>query len=159
MNNSPFRLNPWPFAIIAFFALFITGMAVFIVFATRNRMELVRSDYYEQEIRFQQQIDREDRTRRLRAEAAISYDAARGEITIVLPSTHAGRPASGRIEFYRPSDASLDRGLQLTVNSEGVQRVDARQLRFGLWKVRIFWTVDNQEFFLDRTIVVGSNPI
>jgi hypothetical protein len=122
-------------------------------------MELVRPDYYEQEIRFQEQIDREDRTRRLGGEAAIVYDAAREEITIVLPSAHAGRHASGRIEFYRPSDASLDCGLRLAVNAAGVQRVNAKPFRVGLWKVRLFWSVDNQEFFFDRAIVVGSTRI
>lgn len=159
MKNSRTRPNPWPLAIMAFFALFITGIVVFIVFATRNKMELVRPDYYEQEIRFQQQIDREDRTRRLSAEAAIVYDSVRGEITIVLPSSHAGQSVSGRIEFYRPSEASLDRGLQLAVNSAGIQRVDAKPFQAGLWKVRVFWTVDNEEFYFDRAIVVGSNQI
>ena len=50
--------NPWPYAIIAWFVIFITAMTVWAVVATRNSMDLVRKDYYEEELRHQQQIER-----------------------------------------------------------------------------------------------------
>lgn len=158
MNSSPRRANPWPCSIIAFFAVLVASLAAFVVFAARNRMELVRPDYYEEEIRFQEQLDRLNRTRALHAEVEIAYDPAPGEITIVLPRAHLSRSVSGRIELYRPSDASLDRTLPLTVDADGRQRVDAKRLRAGLWKVRVLWSTERQEFFFDRSIVVGSNP-
>ncbi len=45
-----------------FFILFGGYIAGFIVFASRQKMDLVRNDYYDQEIRYQQQIDRVQRT-------------------------------------------------------------------------------------------------
>jgi hypothetical protein len=42
------------------------------------------------------------------------------------------------------------------VNFDGIQEVDAQKLRAGLWKVRVFWNVDGQEYFFDQPIVVGA---
>jgi nitrogen fixation protein FixH len=154
--NTP-NLNPWPIAISSFFAIAITGIVTFIVFATRNKMELVRPDYYDEEIRFQQQLDRLNRTRTLGAPIAVAYDSRQQSITIALPANQTRRPTSGRIHFYRPSDAALDQDLELAVNAEGMQRVDARKFRSGLWKVRVSWTVDGQDYFSDQSIVVDAN--
>jgi nitrogen fixation protein FixH len=158
MNQPAKSCNPWPIAIIAFFVVLLTGIVVFIVFATRNKMELVRPDYYEEEIRFQAQLDRLNRTRPLNAQVAIAYDANLRCIRVTLPSAHAHRPTTGRIHFYRPSDASLDREVQLVVNRDGLQQVDTQKLQPGLWRVRIYWRSDDQDYFFDQSIVVGARP-
>lgn len=154
--NPPFSTrNPWPIAIVAYFAVFITGIVVFVAFAARNKLDLVRPDYYAEEIQFQRQLDRLNRTQSLARQVTIAYDAAQQTVAIALPPAHAGQPTSGRIHFYRPSDASLDRDVQLAVNEQGVQLVDARKLRPGLWKVRVQWTTSGQEYFFDQSVVVG----
>ena len=50
--------NPWPYALIAFFTVLITVIASFVTWSLRQDMELVGADYYDQEMRFQQRIDR-----------------------------------------------------------------------------------------------------
>src|SRR5689334_23052461 len=56
------RINFWPFAIIGWFIIFATFIAIFGVFAARQKVDLVRTDYYDAEIRFQKQIERQERT-------------------------------------------------------------------------------------------------
>ena len=67
MNNtaSQSKSSLWPYAIAGYFALAITGIAIFITWAVRQNMDLVRSDYYEHEILFQKHIDAVNRTRPL----------------------------------------------------------------------------------------------
>lgn len=149
------RFNPWPYAIIAWFVLFATGMAAWVVVAVRNDVDLVRDDYYEQEILFQQQIDRVARTGAA-GQAGLDYDAAAKAITIQLPAGHARQHASGRIDLYRPSDARLDHQFTLVLNGDGVQQLDARALRPGLWKVRVQWKVNGEEFYFDRQIIIAG---
>ena len=154
MNITAVSRNPWPFAIIVFFAVLISCIVSFILFATRNKMELVHANYYEDEMRFQQQMDRVKRTRALPAGVAAAYDAKQETITITLPPEHARLAASGRIELYRPSDSKLDRHLPLALNAEGAQRVDANTMRSGLWKVRVQWKVGEDEFFFDQPVFI-----
>lgn len=146
----------WPAAIICWFVIFIGGIIAFVIFAQRNRMELVGADYYDQEIRFQQQIDRVSRTRPFNREVSVNYDAGSRQITVALPPEQARRKPSGVIRFYRPSDSSLDRTVNLAVGDNGRQILDASELRDGLWKVRLTWAVGGEEFAADDSIVVST---
>ena len=98
------RNNPWPYAIVAYFALFITGMGSWITFAMRNDMELERTDYYEHEIRFQSQIDRVARTAGFRKQVRLEYVPEQQVLNITLPKAHAmiAGTTSGEIHIYRP---------------------------------------------------------
>lgn len=146
--------NPWPVAIIAFFALFITAVIAFIIFASRQRVDLVRPDYYEEEMRYQGQLDRLNRTRSISSQVAVDYNTRQQHILITLPREQAEHRPTGRIQLYRPSNASLDRSVPLAVDAAGLQQVDAAKLQAGLWKVRVQWTVNGEEYFVDRVIVV-----
>jgi hypothetical protein len=128
---------------------------VVVAFATRHREDLVRPDYYEEEVRYQEQLERLNRTLAVRHDTAITYDDTNQNVVITLPPEHARQQPSGRINFYRPSDASLDREVRLAPDAAGIQRVDASKLRAGLWKVRLYWTVHHQDFYLDQPIIVG----
>jgi nitrogen fixation protein FixH len=155
---SPVGRNPWPIGIISFFVVFIAFIAWFITFATRQKMDLVRDDYYDQEIRFQQQIDRVQRTQAVSTQVAITSDAVGDFITIGLPKELSLSKVSGTVLLYRPSDASLDQQCALQLGSDGFQRVDARALPRGLWKVRVQWTLDGKDYFYDKNIVLKRPP-
>jgi len=150
--------NLWPIGVITACALFVAGTAALIVVACCQRMDLVTPDYYEQELRFQGQIDRVERTRSAAAQASVAYDVAAQSITIFLPPDHARPPITGRIELYRPSAAGLDRAVKLEPDARGVQRLDAAGLAPGLWKVRVSWTAAEQDYYLEQKVVVGSKP-
>ena len=131
-------------------------MIAFIVLASRQNIDLVRKAYYEEELRFQQQLDRLNRTQAVSRQLEISYDSSRQSIRILLPPIHASANPVGQIHFYRPSDASLDHRLRLAVNGQGRQDIDASHLQAGLWKVRITWTVNEREYFFDQQVIVPS---
>ena len=155
--NLSSRWNPWPISIIAFFTVAIIGCGTFIAFCSRHPADLVATDYYEQEIRYQGQIDRLQRATQPAHAATVTYDAKTGLISIGLPPSHSQRKAAGSVQLYRPSTTNLDRQLKLAPDEHGVQTIDASSLLPGLWKVRVSWTVDQQEFYLDQRIVVGAN--
>jgi hypothetical protein len=148
--------NLWPLGIIVTFVLFITGTVGLIVMACSQRADLVSADYYEKELNFQGQIDRVERTRRAASQASVAYDVAGNCITISLPGNRAQLEVTGRIELYRPSASGMDRTVKLEPDANGVQRLDATGLAPGLWKVRVSWTVEHQDYFLDQKVVVGS---
>jgi hypothetical protein len=155
MNQPQAKRNPWPLVIISYFVVFITFIVMFVVFAVRQKTDLVRQDYYDEEIRFQNHIDRVSRTQPISAGVGVVYDSSRQLITVTLPVDHANRQPAGKIMLYRPSDARLDQNIQLAVDEKGSQLVDTKKLRSGLWKVRVEWSVNGQEFFFDQSIVVN----
>ena len=155
MNNPTHPRSFWPIGIMAFFAVALVFLVTYIIWASYQREDLVAENYYDNEVRFQQQLDQMNRTQPLAAQIEVAYDAVLHNIVITLPAAQAVN-AVGQISLSRPSDASLDRSLPLAVNSNGVQQLDAKSLPNGLWKIRVKWTTGSEEFFIERTVIVAG---
>lgn len=136
----------WPYGLIITFVVFIGLIVSFVVVAVRSDMDLVRDDYYEQEVRYQEQIDREARTAAVGTQVKVTYDANAANVELQIPAEHAARHASGTVKLYRPSDASLDKEMPLATNAAGMQKLDVAQLTAGLWRVQVVWRVEGDEF-------------
>lgn len=152
--NSP--RNFWPIGITLTLILFTAGTASLVVMAATNRVDLVSPDYYDQEIRFQEHIDRVKRTHEQGADARIGYDAARAVIAVALPAQQVGHLATGRIQLYRPAAEGLDRETEFRPDATGAQMVDAASLSSGPWKVRLSWTCERQDYFTEMKVVIPA---
>lgn len=155
MNSPAKSLNPWPIAIIGFFAVFITFIASYVVFAAAQKMDLVRPDYYEEEIQYQHHLKRLDQTGPIRGGVAITYSPTEQSILVSLPQGRGPSKVNGSVQFYRPSDARLDRELPLGLNADGTQLFDVKNLRPGLWKVRVNWRLEHGEFYFEQAVVIA----
>lgn len=153
-TTSP-RTEPWPIALAIFFAVFIGCIASFIVFAVRQRMDLVRPDYYEDEIRYQVQMNRVDRTRALGGSASLSMDAVRQALKVRIPAAHAAALESGSVQLYRPSDAGADRVWTLKPGTDGMQEVSLSDLGRGRWRARARWKSGGLEYHLEESLILG----
>jgi hypothetical protein len=94
-----------------------------------------------------------NRSHALASRVVVTFDPAQQVVVVSLPA-NLTQGATGRVHFYRPSDARLDRELPLALNADGVQRFDAKELAAGLWKVRVLWSVEGKEYFLDQPVIV-----
>jgi len=153
MKLFPKIKNPWPVGLVLFFILFGGYIIGFVIFSSMQKMDLVGEDYYDQEIRFQKQIDRVKRTTPILVGAQIEYDHAGDLVTIRLPSVKLAE-LDGTVSFYRPSDAGLDTNVKLGLDEAGDQTVSVRTLRTGLWKVRVQWKSGGQEYYFEKPIVI-----
>jgi hypothetical protein len=156
MNSAPAKTSRslWPHAIIAWFVVFASALAAWVSYAVRQNPDLVRPDYYEEEIHYQQQLERLNRTAAVLV--ALDYDAAHGELKLRLPREHVVSRPAGRIHFYRPSDAALDFEVPMAVDDQGRQAVDVSARRGGLWKVRVQWNAAGQDYFFEQSVVFVS---
>lgn len=145
--------NPWPYALIAYFAVFISAVIGFVAWSVHQKMDLVGADYYDQEIRYQSQIDKMRRTAAMGP--ALPIDYAQGRITFRLPQEQVAKGVTGSIQLYRPSNAGMDRTVSLTVDSTGLQNIDATTLTPGLWRIRISWKAGGEEFYRDDSVVIA----
>jgi hypothetical protein len=148
------RRNPWPVALIGFFVLFVVYIAGFIIFSVFHREELVAADYYNQEIRYQEQINRLQQTGALQGKLQVAYDPVQQQITLTLPPEHMRAAATGRIHLYRPSAAGLDQHHALTVNAAGLQHLDGRSLAAGLWRIRVTWSAEGRDYQCEQSLVI-----
>jgi hypothetical protein len=148
--------NFWPLGIVTAFVFFILGTVALIAISVSSSTDLVSADYYEKEIRYQGQLDRLSRAQSLPARATAAYDGARHAIQISLPREHANSGAQGDVHLYRPSAAGLDQRVELRLDAEGLQTLDAANLRPGLWKVKVSWTVAGHDYAIEETVIVSA---
>lgn len=157
MNPTNSTRSLWPIALFATLATFACGIATLVTVSIHSDEDLVSKDYYEHEVRFQNRIDSQERTAAFGEQLGVRYDAVKANLELRIPTEHASKHATGTVKLYRPSDARLDRELPLNVNAAGIQDVSTAQLASGLWKLRITWQVDGQEFYSEKPIVVKNS--
>lgn len=160
MNSAALKdsRNLWPYALVAWFALFAAALAAWTIFATRQNLDLVRADYYEEELRFQRHFDRLKRTEAIRSELGLDHDRAGRAVVLRLPPALLTLNPKGEVRFYRPSDASLDFSVPLHLDSSGRQRLGVESMREGLWKIRAEWSAAGQDYFLEQVVVLDRAP-
>ena len=144
--------NLWPFGIIAAFGLFLIGMASVVVIASTHREHLVNPNYYEQELKFQGQIDATARARK--AGANLLYDSAAGRVVFSLPAAQITQNFSGTMTLYRANAPELDREFLLQPRTDGTQTFDVSKLAPGPWRFRAAWVADRNTYFLEEKIIV-----
>lgn len=140
----------WGYAIAGFFVLFILFLAFNLIFSSMQKSELVSGDYYQKGVAYQQQIDKEERTKKLPQQIKISQDNE--SLVLLFPSLNQSAEIGGEILFYRPSNNNLDKKIQIKVNEENKQIIDTKNFIKGLWKLKINWSEDNIEYYYEETI-------
>ena len=146
--------NLWPLGIFTAFGVFFAGMASVIVIAATHREHLVNNNYYEQELKFQAQIESGERTQK--SGANMAFDSAKSLVVITLPVAQLAQKLSGTIELYRPSEAKLDREFKLEPRADGTQVLDVSKLAAGLWLVRAKWNAGGESYFIEQKIIVAG---
>ena len=144
--------NLWPLGIFVAFGLFFAGMATVVVIASTHREHLVSANYYEQELKFQGRIDSAERAQK--SGAAIAYDSSSSSVVVTLPVSQLAQKFSGVIELFRPSEPKLDREFHLVPKADGTQTLDVSKLAAGLWLLRVKWSADGQDYFLEQKIKI-----
>jgi nitrogen fixation protein FixH len=120
------------------------------IYMMSQDVNLVADDYYDKEIKYQEQIDRIERTNKLNEENIVTYDGA--TVIIKIPQELKSKNVEGEIHFYRPSDASADLKIPLSFDSSGVQVIPVSALAKGLWTVKVDWLVHGEEYFNEKRL-------
>ena len=121
-----------------------------------HKEELVRPDYYEQELRHQGRMDQIGRAGALSTRLSIAYDPESRAIQLEFPSAAFGQTTTGQVELYRPSSVSMDRMFKINPNLGRTQVIDASRISSGLWRVRVSWVTEGQTFMVEEKLVIPA---
>ncbi len=147
------RREFWPTAIVLSFVFFISFILFCVWMMTKNKSELISADYYEQEIGYQQQIDKTALARQMNKNVGVEKDAATQSIVFSFPpQSGADHALSGTISFLRPSDSKLDFSVTVTQTESGKFIVPFLPMLPGLWSYRIDWKENGNSFLQEDYI-------
>ncbi len=143
----------WGIRIIILLGAFITLVLFMVSRAMKEEFHLVAENYYEREVKYQEEIDKINNARSLTQPIAINYRAGENMVYIAFPDNQK-RHVEGIVYFFRPSDSSLDREFEADPDDTGLQKVDVKNFEKGLWQVKISWRYGRQEFQEEKNIII-----
>lgn len=137
----------WGNGIVVVFIVFIALMATLVTICMKqDDLHLVTSNYYEEEIKYQQHIDRVINTT-ASAKEAMTFDGKAGILDLNLPVG-----ALGELYLFRPSDAGMDRKIEVNIKDSKVNSVDLKSLQAGYWRVKLSWAEDGKTYYEEKKL-------
>lgn len=131
---------------------FVVLIVTMVVMCYGQDVELVSSDYYAQEIKFQDKINAINNEKNL--QESIHHYVTKNDIVLTADSVLLSNDFQGTINFFRPSDSSKDLKLKMNfVNNEQV--VSLRNLIHGAYKLQLSWTSNNTNYFKEVVIFIN----
>ena len=137
-------------AFICFFAVIFTMAYV----SMNTEFSLVADDYYEQELAYEDQIDRIRNVNSLLEKPEFSIDRTGLKVEIQFPQTIAEELKEGQVKFYRSSSARFDQELILELNADGKFVKDISAMITGAWKIQLFWSDGDKEYYKEIDFVI-----
>ncbi len=96
----------WGNKILIIYATFIAGILFMVFKSSTQKMDLVTTDYYAKELKYQQIIDESSRANALSEE--LQYQINDNTITIRFPKDFSAKKITGTINLYCPFDKTKD---------------------------------------------------
>ncbi len=141
----------WGLKITLLYLGFVGMILTFVVKASMQEFHMVTDDYYQEELVYEDQIQKIKLTKELSADISISYKKSSDKLVLTFPKVF--EEIRGTILLYRPSDSDLDQTFEIDVNEEGIQEIDSHSIQSGMWRIKIDWVGDQHEFYQEKVIV------
>lgn len=146
------KLN-WGVMIAIFYSAFVLVLIAFLFYSRTVKFDLVSEDYYDQEIKYQDRIDKIIRAKSLKQQ--LELETFKEAIMLQYPSYMNRSELTGKIHFYRPSDKNLDFFITVAVDSSNKQIVPTSNLKSGLWNLKVEWAKSDSTFYNEFAIVLN----
>ncbi len=140
----------WGIKILIFYIGFIAIVVASTFFAMNQKNDLVTDNYYEKELKYQEHIEKEQRTKSLNEKTEIQL--LDKKIHIKFPNIPDKKNDKNIILLYRPSDPLKDLKITISTDSAKTQIISTEKLTSGYWKIKINWFSNNLEYYHENTI-------
>lgn len=139
----------WGKSIILAFVLFGSFIAILVTVCMREDVALVTKEYYKEELAYQNQIDRLAHTAMLEQKPELRIE---GGYILKVTYLDFNRVSDGVIHLFRPSDPGMDKEFELQKTDGDVQFFSTAGMTKGMYRARVRWTMDGEDFYLEQVI-------
>jgi hypothetical protein len=140
----------WGKSIVLAFVLFAGFIAVIVTICMRQDVNLVSSQYYKDDLAYQQQLDRKNNTEALEEKPVIVLTADQLQVSFPEKTSIDG----GSVKVFRPSNDKLDQYFGLKASDESIQVFPVKELTSGAYRVKMTWVVQGTEYYIEEFVVI-----
>lgn len=142
----------WGHKITLVIVVFIISMLAMVFVAFKQTNEMMDTNYYEKELKYQSLIDAAHNLNAVSNEALLTQT---GEgLRLSIPPALAGNFENGSIEFLRNNDEKKDITLSFKPDAQGLFLIPPSRVSPGSYKVRIKWDSDKKAYYREQNIVI-----
>ncbi|PKQ46398.1 FixH family protein [Confluentibacter flavum] len=142
----------WGTGIVLAFIGFISFIMYFIITINVDDKfdhDLVTEDYYAEELKYQEDIDKLNNAKNLNEN--ISHKRTAEGLLIVFPKDIDLNNITGNVFLYRPSNKQLDFDTVISLSNQYLLIPDKR-LVDGRWNIKVDWQYNGQSYLYKETI-------
>ena len=140
----------WGTGILIFILLFVALSVVFIVFALRQRTDLVEDNYYEQGAGYTKQMEINKRSEIFKD--SIQLKMFDNSVMVNCGNSIQNMTDSIEVYFFRPSDRQEDFRIKLKCAQS--MEVSKTNLTTGRYIVKFSWTGKKEEYLIQKEFFV-----
>jgi hypothetical protein len=143
------RLN-WGTGIALVALAFVCFMLDLVYRCANEKVDLVSESYYENELRFQERIDRQHNAHADKARFTII--AFPDSVQLCFKGTDNPELAAGEIQFFRPDESGSDFMVPLVLGRTMTQVVKTAGKKSGKWIVKVEWSFGRSPYYQEEEI-------
>lgn len=142
----------WGTGLAIALAVFVLGMTLTMFKVSQQRFDLVTTDYYEEELAYQETIDRKQAALQLKDRAELSFKD--GRVVLSLPQQLHGKAANVEVKMYCQTDARND--FILNEKDWPVKNIEvpSSKLKPGKWIAKVTLDLAEAQYYFDPDIVI-----
>jgi hypothetical protein len=138
------NIGKWIVVAFVLFAAFITTLVIICV---RQDVSLVSKNYYEEELAYQDQIQRINNTNALIQKPAITVV----DHAVRIEFNPASRRDNVVLTLFCPANEKMDRRIHIT-SDEPVQIFSLDERLRGMYRAKLHWKEDDKEYYWEEVI-------
>lgn len=143
----------WGTKIVIAFIVFMIATLSVVVYLMMQKVDIVTENYYEKELKYQDQINRITRTNALKDTLKINNTGK--ELVIKFPNTPDKSTGKDFILLYRPSDKTKDIRIPVMTDTLNSQVISIERIEKGYWKLQLSWTSSGSEYYHESVFNVN----
>ena len=140
----------WGYKILIFIICFILTMSGMVCLAYKQTNEMVDSDYYGKELKYQELIDAAHNLNRFSTTPLLKQ--IDNKLLLEIPKGTYDQFKSGKIEFLRNDDQSKDKVISFVPDTSGIFVININDFSSGIYKSRVKWTNGDGEYYREQNI-------
>jgi hypothetical protein len=142
----------WGHKITIVILLFLVSLGTMVWYAMQQTNEMVDSQYYQQELAYQQVIDAQHNLNAMTKHKIITQTDE--GLNVQLPTGTFETLQSGTIELMRPDDSDKDIHIDMQSSDQGRTLIAAANVTKGVYNARLRWENGGTPFYKEETVFV-----
>lgn len=142
----------WGYKIAVVYLLFVVGIIYLVVQATRQNIDLVTTDYYAEEIRYQERIDQTHNAQALSSPLEVSVH--QGVLSLGFPAEFNGKDIKGEVYLYCPSDAKKDLTRNITTD-QNTMKISLPEQNQGFHQLQVKWESGGVHYYFEKNLMLN----